>query len=711
VWRMRRIVQAGLVVAAVLLPTSVPTAGSAEVGVAVPLSARTWLATDTPLEVRVQQLLSAMTLEEEVRLMYGVAAPSSSGPAGYVHGIQRLGVPPLVLSDGPLGLRDSARSPLRRPATALPAGLALGASFDPDLARDYGDVLGAEARDRGVHVLYGPAINIVRHPLGGRNFEYLGEDPVLTATLAAPYVRGVQSHRVAAQVKHFALNSQENGRHTLSSNADDRTVREIYLPGFQAALQTGDAWSLMCANNPINGVHACENNQFLRNVVGREWAFDGVIGSDYSATRSAVASVNAGLDQSFSWRDWGAYYRDLPGLVRKGKVARAVVDERVRRILRMMFRIGMFDAAEPAAAIDLAVHRLVARTAAEEGTVLLRNDRAVLPLDAATTTSIAVIGPYATTAHPGGAGSSQVIARQAVAPASGIATRAGAMTAVRTDDGSDPTRAAALAAGSDVAVVVVGDTSREGADRSAMSLPAGQDALIDRVAAANPDTVVVLNTGGPVTMPWLPKVSTLLETWYPGEQNGTALARVLFGDVDPSGRLPMTFPVTLAQSPADGAPRYPAGPKGYDYTEGLHVGYRGFDALHRTPLFPFGFGLSYGTFRYSAMTVTPTRNRTGTTLGVRFTITNSGTRSGVQIPQVYVGFPASAGEPPRQLKAFSRVELAPGATRTLTLTVPAATLRIWTATRKWHTPAGSYRVQVGTSSRNLLLTRSVPVTS
>jgi beta-glucosidase len=711
VWRMRRVVQAGLVVAAVLLPTSVPTAGSAEVAAAVPLSARTWLATDQPLEVRIRQLLSAMTLDEEVRLMYGVAAPPTSGPAGYVRGIERLGVPALVLSDGPLGLRDSARSPLRRPATALPAGLALGASFDPGLAREYGDVLGAEARDRGVHVLYGPAINIVRHPLGGRNFEYLGEDPFLTAALAAPYIKGVQDHRVAAQVKHFALNSQENGRHTLSSNADERTVREIYLPAFQAALQTGGAWSLMCANNPVNGVYACENKQFLRNVVGREWGFDGVVGSDYSATRSAVASVNAGLDQSFSWRDWGAYYRDLPALVRKGKVARATVDERVRRILRMMFRIGMFDPPVPTAGIDPAAHRRVARTAAEQGTVLLRNDRRLLPLDAAAITSIAVIGPYAITAHPGGAGSSQVIARQPVDPATGIATRAGAMITVRTDDGSDPARAAALAARSDVAVVVAGDTSREGADRPTMNLPTGQDTLIASVAASNPDTVVVLNTGGPVAMPWLPSVSTLLEAWYPGEQNGTALARVLFGDADPSGRLPMTFPVSVAQSPADGAPRYPAGPKGYDYAEGLQVGYRGFDALGRTPLFPFGFGLSYGTFRYSAIAVTPTKNRTGTTLSVRFTVTNTGARPGVQIPQVYVGFPGSAGEPPRQLKAFTRLALAPGAKRTVALAVAPAALRIWTAARGWHTPAGSYRVQVGTSSRDLMLTRSVPVTS
>jgi beta-glucosidase len=705
---VRKLLQSGLVIAVVLVPTAVAGAGSAGAGVAVPPSARSWLTVDRPLEQRVEALLAAMTLDEQVQLMYGVAAPQPAGPAGWVPGIARLGIPPLVLSDGPLGLRDSTRSPARRPATALPAGLALSASFDRALAERYGSVLGAEAYARGVHVLYGPAVNIVRQPYGGRNFEYLGEDPYLAAELAVPYVRGVQRHRVAAQVKHFALNNQENGRHTLSSNADERTVREIYLPAFQAAVQRGGVWSLMCANNPINQVYACENAHLLTGVLQGEWGFDGVVGSDYAATHSAVRSVNAGLDQSFSWRDWGAYYRDLPGLVRAGVLARATLDERVRRILRMMFRIGLFDAPDAVAPVDVAAHLRVARTAAEEGTVLLRNDRGLLPLDPGIR-SIAVIGPYAATAHPGGEGSSQVLARQPVAPAEGLAARAGAAVAVRADDGSDPARAAVLASSCDVAVVVVGDSSREGADRSTMSLPAGQNSLIERVAAANPHTVVVLNTGGPVTMPWLPRVSTLLEAWYPGEQNGAALAAVLFGDVDPSGRLPMTFPTTAGQSPAVGRPRYPAGSKGYDYAEGLRVGYRGFDALNRRPLFPFGFGLSYTTVRYSGLRVEPEKQIKGTTLTVRFTVTGTGRRPGVDVPQVYLGFPPSAGEPPRQLKAFTRLVLAPGQRRTVTLTLPESALQTWSAGRGWRTPAGTYRVHVGPSSRNLPLTAAVAV--
>lgn len=703
----RNVLKAGLVVALALLPTAMPGTGSGAGGTGgvVPVPARPWLAAGRPLDERVEQLLAAMTLDEQARLTYGVAPGPASGAAGYVRGVERLGIPPLVLSDGPLGLRDSARSDVRRPATALPAGLSLAASFDRRLAGEYGGVLGSEARARGVHVLYGPAVNIVRHPLGGRNFEYLGEDPYLSAELAVAYVRQVQRHGVAAQVKHFALNNQENGRHTVSSDADERTLREIYLPAFRAAVQRGGAWSIMCANNPVNGRYACENTHLLGDVLQREWGFDGVVGSDYAATHSAADSVNAGLDQSFSWRDWGAYYRDLPELVRRGEVARATLQERVRRILRMMFRIGMFDPPGAAPHVDVAAHAGVARTAAEQGTVLLRNDRRLLPLDVATTTSIAVIGPYAGTAHPGGGGSSQVLPREVVSPLTGITRRVGGTVQVRTDDGSDPARAAAVAASSDVAVVVVGDTSREGSDRSVMSLPGNQDALVAQVAAANPDTVVVLNTGGPVTMPWLPGVSTLLEAWYPGERNGDALAAVLFGDVDASGRLPMTFPVSADQSPAIGTPRYPAGPTGYAYAEGLRVGYRGFDALNRKPLFPFGFGLSYTTFRYAGLRVTPTKGPGGTSLSVRFTVANVGGRQGVQIPQLYLGFPPTAGEPPRQLKAFTRLVLGPGREQTVTLTLPPSARQIWVPGEGWRTPAGRYRVQVGSSSRSLPLSR------
>jgi beta-glucosidase len=656
-----------------------------------------WLDRTEPLEQRVSQLLAQLTLDEKGRLLYGVAPPASSGAVGYVPGIKRLGVPPLILSDGPVGLRDSVRATTVRPATAMPATVALAASFDRSLAAGYGRLLGQEARARGVDVLYAPAINIDRVPVGGRDFEYFSEDPYLTGQLAAPVVAGVQSQRVAAQVKHFALNNQENSRDTASSNAGQRVMHEIYLPGWQAAIQQGHAWSVMCANNPVNGAYSCENDPLLRDTLEGAWHFDGVVGSDYQATHSAVASVNAGLDQSFTLLDWGAYYRNLPQLVRDGTVAAATVNQRVRRVLRMMFRIGLFDGNRGPVTVDVAAHGAVARRAAAEGTVLLRNRRDLLPLQPAAVHSIAVIGPYAATAYTGGGGSSHVIPYYSVSPVQGIKARAGSAVQVTSDPGTDTAQAAAKARAADVAVVVVGDTSREGMDRPSMSLPGNQDALISAVTAANPNTVVVLETGAPVTMPWLSQVQTLIEAWYPGEEGGTALARVLFGDVDPSGRLPVTFPASAAQAPTMGAPRYPAGPNGYDYTEGRDVGYRGYDRLGLTPLFEFGYGLSYTSFAYTGLRIT----RTPTAVQVSFTVTNTGVRAGVAVPQLYLSFPAAVAEAPEQLKGFQRIALGAGKSTSVRMALPRSAFQYW-APAGWTVPSGTFRVSVGKSSRRLL---------
>jgi beta-glucosidase len=667
---------------------------------------RPWLNRSEPIEQRVNQLLAQLTLDEKATLLYGVAPPASSGAVGYVRGIKRLGVPPLILSDGPVGLRDSARATTVRPATALPATVDLAASFDRSLAAGYGTLLGQEARARGVDVVYGPAININRVPVGGRDFEYFSEDPYLTGELASPFVRGVQSQRVAAQVKHFALNNQENARDTASSNASQRTMREIYLPAWRTAVQQGHAWSVMCANNPVNGTYSCQSDALLKNTLEGGWRFDGVVGSDYQATHSAIASVDAGLDQSFTLLDWGAYYRDLPQLVRNGAVAAATLDQRVRRVLRMMFRIGLFDGNRGPVSVNIAAHGAFARRAATEGTVLLRNGRGVLPLRTAAVHSIAVIGPYALKAYTGGGGSSHVIPYYSVSPFQGITARAGRAVRVTGDPGTSTSQAAAKARGADVAVVVVGDTSKEGVDRASLSLPGNQNALIRAVVAANPNTIVVLESGAPVTMPWLSRVHTLIEAWYPGEEGGTALAKVLFGDVDPSGRLPVTFPTSAAQAPTMGAPRYPAGTDGYDYTEGLDVGYRGYDHRGLTPLFPFGYGRSYTSFAYSGLRIT----RGPTAVRVSFTVTNTGARTGVSVPQLYLGFPASAGEPPRQLKGFDRVSLGPGASTSVVMTLPTAAFQYWSP-NGWKVAAGSYRVSVGLSSRNLPLAQSVQAPS
>ncbi|MDQ6697322.1 MAG: glycoside hydrolase family 3 C-terminal domain-containing protein [Actinomycetota bacterium] len=659
-------------------------------------AARPWLDARQPIEQRVLELLAALTLDEKVHLMYGVAPPASSPAAGYIPGIPRLGVPPQVFSDGPVGLRDSASNPRR--ATAMPATVSLAASFDPVLATAYGRLLGNEARARGASVLYGPAMNIVRVPLGGRNFEYFSEDPYLTAQMAVPYVQGVQSQRVAAQIKHFALNNQENDRHTASSNADQRTMQEIYLPAWQAAVQQGHAWSLMCANNKVNGIYSCESSWLLHDTLSTAWGFDGVVGSDYAATRSAVGSVNAGLDQSFTLQDWGAFYRDLPQLVRNGQVSEATIDDHARRVLRMMFRVDLFDPDPATPAVSVAAHAASARIAAEEGTVLLRNQRSLLPLRPAPLSTIAVIGPYATHAYTGGGGSSQVLPYYSVSPAEGIAHRAGAKVAITSDDGSDVLRAAALARRSGVVILVVGDQSREGHDRADMDLPGNQNQLIDTVAAANPNTVVVLQTGAPVTMPWLDRVRTLVEGWYPGEEHGNALAAVLFGDVDPSGRLPVTFPVSADRVASMGAPRYPAGPNGYDYTEGLNVGYRAYDAHGTNVLFPFGYGLSYTGFALSGLAL----RKSGSSVQVTFTVTNTGMRTGISVPQVYLRFPVAAGEPPQQLKAFTRLGLLAHRSRRVTVALPAHAFEYWSSGR-WRTAQGAYTVSVGTSSRSMAL--------
>ena len=663
------------------------------------------------IDQRVDALLSQMTLEEKVQMMYGVARPRGVHSVGYVPGIPRLGVPPLLLSDGPVGVKDSCFGEIYPDncqlgqSTALPATVSLAASFDPGVAHDYGQVLGRDARARGVDVLYGPAMNIVRVPQGGRNFEYFSEDPYLTGQLATAWVKGLQGQDVAAQVKHYALNNQELDRHESSSNADERTIREIYLPAFHDAVTEGGAYSLMCANNKVNGTYNCENTQLLGEILKGEWAWPGVVGSDYAATNSAIGSVNGGLDQSFTGLDWGKWYRQLPDLVNQGEVSEALIDLHVRRVLTMMFSLNMFGGRSPAGPVDVAADGAFARTTAEQGTVLLKNDRNLLPLDASAVHSVAVIGTYADQALTGGGGSSQVLPYYSVSPVQGIKNRLGSGATVTTGDGSDLRQAATLASDADVAIVVVNDTEKEGQDRPNINLPGKQDQLVATVTAANPRTVVVLNTGGPVTMPWLADTHALLEAWYAGEEDGNALAAVLFGDVDPSGRLPVTFPVNLAQDCCHTPPRYPDQNSVYDYSEGLQVGYRWYDAQHLDPLFPFGFGLSYTTFGYSDLKVTPP-SEGKTRVSVR--VTNTGSRTGVATPQAYLGFPASVGEPPHRLVGTAKVQLRPGQSKLVSMTLTERAFSYWsTDAHNWDVAPGEYTVSVGSSSRDLPLTQSL----
>jgi beta-glucosidase len=679
-------------------------------------AASPWLDPAKPTATRVEALLGQMTLEEKVHLMYGVARPRGVHSVGYVAGVPRLDIPPLVLSDGPVGVKDSCFGELYpdncllSESTAFPATVSLAASFDPDLAHQYGSTIGAESRARGVDVLYGPGVNIVRIPQGGRNFEYFSEDPYLTGELATAWIRGLQSQDVAAQAKHYALNNQERDRHTTSSDADERTKREIYLPAFQQAVTEGKAMSLMCSNNMVDGTYMCENKQMQRQVLA-EWGFDGVIGSDYAATNSALGSVNGGLDQSFTGRDWGKWYDELPDLVRSGALSEDVIDEHVRRILTMMMKLKMFDADRSRGAVDVAADGAVARDVAERGAVLLKNDGATLPLDAGSLTSVAVLGQYADKAMTGGGGSSQVLPYYSVSPVQGLRNRLGSDVAVTTADGTDLATASATAAAADVAVVVVNDVEKEGADRASIDLPGKQNALVHAVRAANPRTVVVLNTGSPVTMPWLDQVPAVLEMWYPGEEDGSALAALLTGDVNPQGRLPVSFPVNLDQDCCHAAPRYPADENGhYRYTEGLLVGYRWYDAQQIQPLFPFGFGLSYTTFKVDQLRVTPGQLHAGTPVQVHVRVTNTGDRAGTATPQVYLRMPSSLDEPPHRLVATTKVPLAAGESRTVTMTLPRSAYSYWdTDAHAWEVADGRYTVDVGSSSRNLPLSGSFQV--
>jgi len=666
-----------------------------------------WLATSQQLEQRVDELLAQMTLAEKATLLEEATAPEGDHAVGYVAGVPRLGIPGMSLSDGPAGVRD------KQPATALPAPVSLAATFDRDDAHAFGSLIGKEAKARGYQVLYGPMVNIVRIAAGGRNFETLGEDPYLSGELASGEIGGIQEQGVAAQVKHLVGNDQENQRESSSSTIDERTLHEIYLAPFETALRDGRSWSAMCAYNQVNGSWSCENVPLLRDVLRDQWGWAGVVGSDYPATHSTVDALLAGEDQEF---DSDFFSTDkIAAAVQDGRLAGSVVDDHARRVLRLMFRTGLFDGAKPQPA-DPAAGAAQARTLGARGTVLLKNDTGLLPLTQSTVSSIAVIGGQADKASTGGGGSSAVTPypEYTVDPVQGL--RNAGVAKVTFTPGSGGSRAideaVAAAKAADVAVVVADDVEAEDGDRPSIALPGDQDSLISAVTAANPATVVVLRTGAPVTMPWLDSVHALLETWYPGEQDGNALADVLFGAVNPSARLPVTFPTSSSDTPMQSRAQYPGTTKGgfttYAYSEGLKVGYRWYDETGTAPLFPFGYGLSYTSFDYSGLTVAAP-DAAGN-VQVDFTVTNTGSRAGDDVPQVYVGYPAEAGEPPHQLRGFTRVSLAPGASQQVSVALDQAAFRQWDpATHQFRVAGGQYPVLVGRSSRDLPLTGAATV--
>jgi beta-glucosidase len=662
-----------------------------------------WVGSTAPVATRVSQVLAQMTLDQKVQLLHGDTATSPY--IGHIDGIPALCVPDVELQDGPAGVGDGTGG-----VTQMPSGNASAATFDTAYEQQYGVAVGQEFAGKGVDVALGPTVNIVRDPRWGRSFETFGEDPYLAGKLGAADVQGIQGQGVIAEVKHAAVYNIEHPAGTVV--VDDRTMREIYLPAFQSTIQEGGAAAVMCAYSVVNTIPACQNPALLNTALYQQAGFTGFVTSDWGGTHSTVDSANAGLTVEMPS---GYFYADfLKQAVQAGTVSESTLDTMVGRVLTQMFAFGLFDRPKTGtlgSTVTTPAHVQVALRGAEEGTVLLKNN-GILPLSTSTTHRVAVIGwdGGAGTQTIGG-GSATVTSSGTVWPLTGIQNRAGSGN-VTYDNGTDTNAAVADARAADVAVVFASDNyGSEEFDATTLDLPNqqyDQNALISAVAAANPHTVVVLNTNAATSMPWLDRVAGVFEGFYDGQQWGTAIAALLYGDVNPSGKLPVTFPRSLADVPAHTAAQWPGTNNQVQYSEGLDVGYRWYDARNIAPLFPFGFGLSYTSFGYTNLHVGALSGGQAT---VTATVTNTGTRAGTDVAQLYVGDPASVGEPPHQLKGFQRVTLSPGQSQTVTFTVTARDLSHWdTGTGAWVASSGSYQILVGDSSRSLPLAGSLTVT-
>jgi beta-glucosidase len=809
--------------------------------------ARSTTPTSPAAPSKVDGLVAAMTLEEKLSLLYGTTDPAGYGEAGYIAGVPRLNIPALRLTDGPAGIRTA------QPATALPAPVGLASTFSPDLARQYGKILGQDARARHQNVVLAPMVNIVRVPQGGRNFETLGEDPLLASRLVAAETQGIQAEGTIATVKHYAFNNQENARTSVSADVDERTGREIYLPGFEASIRAG-AGSVMAAYNKVNGTYAAENPELLTDILRKDFGFKGFVMSDWGATHSAAPALKAGMEMEMpSGRNYGA----LADLVKKGELPESVVTAAAKRILTAMDAAGLL-APDTRPVPEIPTVSPAARDIAIAGAVLLKNQGNLLPLSADDRQSVAVVGPTARVLLFGGGGSSAVrpmhrdvplealqkkagpgarityakgydldgepvpagvlrpsaainivgqnalppgstfswtgnvvapttgdyilklqsvggrgslaTGAQAAAPQAGAGARAagpgapagaqagptgmvpvgvpgfGGAALLQTADGLNnastpihleagvPTpititaggtgrggpasvqvrlawvtpeiekaridEAVAAAKAAKVAVVFVYDEGTEGRDRASLSLPGMQDKLVAAVAAANPRTVVVMNNGAPVLMPWANQVAAILQMWYPGQEGADATAAILLGEAAPGGRLPVTFPKRAEDAPTAKPERYPGVNGKGTYSEGIFVGYRWYDQEKIEPLFPFGFGLSYTTFVYSGLSA----RRAGDSYDVTFTIKNTGAREGVEVPQVYVGAPANAPVPMavQSLAGFERVTLAPGASKQVTVHLDPHAFSYWSVKdHRWVVAGGKRTVTLGASSRDV----------
>ncbi|WP_460443708.1 glycoside hydrolase family 3 C-terminal domain-containing protein [Amycolatopsis stemonae] len=677
---------------------------------APPATGCPWVGSTAPVADRVTQLMAAMSPQQKVAVLHGNGA---TGPyIGNTDAVPELCIPALGLQDGPAGVGDGLDG-----VTQFPAPVSAAATWDTALMNRYGSAMGAEFAGKGVDIALGPTINLVRDPRWGRDFETYAEDPYLAGAAGTATIQGIQSQGVMAQAKHAAAYNVEAGasRGTPSDNVivDDRTLHELYLPAFQQVASQGQVASMMCAYNQINGVPACQSAGVLTQAIKQDANWGGFVGSDWgSATGGARQLADGGLDMEMPG---GAFFgQGLLDAVSRGEVTQARVDDMVRRVLTQMVKFGVFDRARrgtPQSVVTNAANVTTARVVAAAGSVLLKNN-GVLPLTASTK-SIALSGGDGIDPQNIGGGSAKVNPSPAsVNPINGIRARAGSGVTVSYVDGAGehvqaPNIPAAVAAArtADVAVVFAGYGESETQDLDTIDLQFQQNDLIDAVASANPRTVVVLNTGSAVTMPWLSKVAAVIEGWYPGQENGNALASLLYGDVNPSGKLPVSFPKQVADLPTANVQQFPGANDRIEYSEGLDVGYRWYDSRNLEPLFPFGFGLSYTTFGFSNLVVTP--QGTDGTATVTGTVTNTGSRAGADVVQLYVGQPAGNGEPPKQLKGFKKVQLNPGQSAQVSFPLTPRDLAHWTGA--WTTNAGQYRVYVGDSSRTVPLSAALTV--
>jgi len=689
-----------------------------------------------PAAERARLLVEAMTLDEKIEQIALNTGPNPDLPGcgerrdtRHIEGIARLEVPTFRLTNGPIGVAGGDCNPNPQ-TTAVPTALLVAASWDRQAAFHWGEIAGIETRNIAHHVFEAPGINMGRVAQAGRNYEYFGEDPFLSGTLAIEEVKAVQQQGTQASIKHFVANEQETDRMSMNTIVDERTLHEIYMLPFEMAVKDSSPASIICSYPKVGGLFACESAPLLTDVLRKQWGFQGYVISDRRAVHSTAAAIKAGLDLEFDSRAAWFTPEKIKAALAAGQITVADLEAMLRRRYIPMFSMGQFDhPVERFTAVDFAAHAETSRLIAEEGSVLLKNEKGALPFDAAALRSIALIGAasFAGSAKLPATGPKGIItvnAPQLITPLQGLKQALKNLNSAATvtyDDGTDLTRAKALAAKSDVAIVMAGDISLEGEDRTNLSLPlidgVNQEALIAAVAAANARTVVVLKDGGPVLMPWLSQVPAVLEAWYPGQEDGIAVADLLFGVANPSGKLPMTFPKAEREGAVKTAEQYPGvmvnGVRTVTYTEGLEMGYRWYDAHNVAPQFPFGFGLSYTTFTITQLAVTKQADGTKP-ISVRFVVQNNGTRAGSEVPQVYLSLPSSTGEPPKRLVAFEKVSLAPGEKKAIELTIDPGSsnhpLGYWdSASQKWVTASGLYRISVGNSSAHAVLQETISV--